>query len=118
MELMLTGDSISGTKAVEWGFANAAYPFDELEERVLEMAQRVAAVPRDIQQINKRAMHNQMDLMGIRSALLAGAELQELSSLSKTARSFGERVAEGGLTKTLSERDGKFGDYRTQQSDG
>ena len=117
MELMLTGDSISGTKAVEWGFANAAYPYDELEEKVLDMAQRVASVPRDIQQMNKRAVHKQMDLMGIRAALLAGAELQDLSSLSKTAQSFGEKVAQGGLTKTLSERDGKFGDYRTRESE-
>jgi len=113
MELMLTGDSIDGTKAVEWGFANAAYPLEELEGKVLEMALRVAAVPRDIQQFNKRSVHNQMDLMGIRSALLAGAELQELSSHTETARSFGKKVAEGGLTKTLSERDGKFGDGRT-----
>ena len=114
MELMLTGDSISGTKAVEWGFANAAYPFDELEEKVLEMAQRVASVPRDLQQMNKRAVHKQMDLMGIRSALLAGAEIQELSSLTKTSELFGKMVAEGGLKKTLTERDGKFGDYRTE----
>ena len=113
MELMLTGDSISGSRAVEWGLANAAYPLEELEERVLEMAVRVAAVPRDIQQFNKRAVHRQMDLMGIRSALLAGADMQELSSHSETAKSFGKKVAEGGLTKTLSERDGKFGDGRT-----
>ena len=38
MEMMLTGDSISGIEAVELGWANAAFPADELDERVLEVA--------------------------------------------------------------------------------
>ena len=38
MEMMLTGDSITGVEAVELGWANAAFPADELDERVLEVA--------------------------------------------------------------------------------
>ena len=45
MEMMLTGDSISGVEAVQLGWANAAYPADELDERVLEVAERIAMVP-------------------------------------------------------------------------
>jgi enoyl-CoA hydratase len=66
MELMLTGDSMSGIDAVECGFANRAFPRAELETSVLDIAERVAKVPSDIQQINKRAVHRQMDAMGIR----------------------------------------------------
>jgi enoyl-CoA hydratase len=44
MEVMLTGDSISGTEAVTKGFANRAFPLAELEARVLEMAQRYPTV--------------------------------------------------------------------------
>lgn len=115
MEMMLTGDSINGEKAVEWGFANAAYPYDILENKVLEMAKRVAAIPADLQQFNKRAVHNQMSSMGIREGLRAGAELQELSALTETGKSFGKKVAEKGVKATLTERDGKFGDYRTKK---
>ena len=38
MELLLTGDSISGAEAAECGLANHAFPADELEARVLEQS--------------------------------------------------------------------------------
>ncbi|MFD0851788.1 enoyl-CoA hydratase/isomerase family protein, partial [Actinomadura adrarensis] len=69
MELMLTGDSMSGIEAVEHGFANRAYPAGELEERVLEWGRRVAQIPADVLQINKRTVHRAMERMGIRDAL-------------------------------------------------
>ena len=57
-----------------------------------------------------------MELMGIRSALRAGTELQQLSMHTKSARNFFKMVAEEGLTKALSDRDSKHGDYRTDKS--
>ncbi len=54
MELMLTGDSMSGVE-VDFGFANRSFPADELEAQVLEVALRVAKIPPDLQQINKCA---------------------------------------------------------------
>ena len=68
--------------------------------------------PQDVQQINKRAVHRQMEMMGIRSALRAGTELQQLSMHTKSARDFFKMVAEEGLTNALSDRDTKYGDYR------
>ena len=69
MELMLTGNSMSGKEAVECGFANASFPKGELEESVLKVAINVAGVPHDVQQFNKRAIHRQMEIMGIRSGI-------------------------------------------------
>ncbi|MFL2829381.1 MAG: enoyl-CoA hydratase-related protein [Alphaproteobacteria bacterium] len=112
MELMLTGNSMSGHDAVECGFANLSFPEEKLEEEVLKIAENVARVPQDVQQINKRAVHRQMEMMGIRSALRAGTELQQLSMHTKSARNFFKMVAEEGLTKALSDRDNKYGDYR------
>lgn len=113
MEMMLTGDTISGIEAAASGFANRAVPADELEALVLEMASRVAMVPPDVQQINKRAVHRQMEAMGIRAGIRAGTELQAMSAMTELARAFYASVQQGGLTSALSERDGKFGDYRT-----
>ena len=112
MEMMLTGDAISGTDAVSWGFANRAFPLDELEDAVLAVAARIAQVPADIQQINKRAVHRQMELMGMRAAIRSGTELQALAFHTKSTREHFKELA-GGLTDALSQRDGKFGDYRT-----
>ena len=116
MELMLTGNSMSGVEAAECGFATSSFPGKELETEVLKIAHNVAKIPHDVQQINKRSVHRQMELMGIRSALRAGTELQQLSMHTKSARNFFKMVAEEGLTKALSDRDSKHGDYRTDKS--
>lgn len=112
MEMMLTGDSISGIDAVTSGFANRAFPETELEEQVLAVAERVANVPSDVQQINKRAVHRQMELMGMRAALRAGTEMQALATFTRSSREHVRELRED-LTGTLSKRDGAFGDYRT-----
>jgi enoyl-CoA hydratase len=60
MEQMLTGESMSGTQAVELGWANAAFPASQLDEATVGLATRIARIPSDIVQINKRLVHRQM----------------------------------------------------------
>lgn len=112
MELMLTGDHMSGTEAVACGFANRSYAETELDAQVLAMAERVAKTPSDLQQINKRAVHRQMDAMGIRAGIRAGTELQQLATFTETTRAHLDDLRRG-LTEALSKRDAEFGDYRT-----
>lgn len=116
MELMLTGDHMSGTEAVECGFANRAFPEAELEANVLALANRVAMTPSDLQQINKRAVHRQMDSMGIRAGIRAGTEMQQLATFTATTQAHLAELREG-LTQALSKRDAAFGDYRTSGED-
>ena len=113
MEMMLTGDSINGIEAVERGWANAAYPADQLEEKVLEVAGRIAMVPTELLQINKRLVHRQMEVMGLRTGIRAGTELCALGTHTKTMAKFVGAAREKGLTNALQERDAPFGDYRT-----
>lgn len=112
MELMLTGDHMDGREAVECGFANRAFAENELEENVLAMAQRVSMVPSDLQQINKRAVHRQMDAMGIRAGIRAGTEMQQLATFTQSTQAHLADMRKG-LTQALSKRDAAFGDYRT-----
>ena len=112
MEMMLTGDAISGIRAAEYGFANRAYPEASLEAEVLKIAEKIAKVPPDIEQMNKRAVHRQMELMGMRSAIRQGTEIQALAFHTQSTRAHFKELA-AGLTDALSKRDGKFGDYRT-----
>ena len=116
MEMMLTGDSISGIEAVEKGWANHAFPADELDEATLEMAKRIAQVPPELVQMNKRLVHHQMDIMGLRAGIRSGTELCALGTHTKAMAEFLQaRVEKGGLTGALQARDEKFGDYRTTQ---
>ena len=112
MELMLTGDHMSGAEAAESGFANRAYPLDQLEDEVLRIAERIALTPSDLQQFNKRAVHRQMDAMGIRAGIRAGTEMQTLACFSETTQAYMQEMRKG-LTSALSKRDEAFGDYRT-----
>ncbi len=116
MEMMLTGDHMSGIEAVECGFANRAFAEAELEENVLRIAERVAKTPSDLQQINKRAVHRQMDAMGIRAGIRAGTEMQQLATFTATTQAHLKEIREG-LTQALSKRDEAFGDYRTSNED-
>jgi enoyl-CoA hydratase len=117
MEMMLTGDSITGTEAVELGWANAAFAPDDLEAEVLAVAERVAKMPPDIVRLNKRIVHRGMEVMGLRTAIRVGTELCALGTHQKSLREFVQKTTEQGLTATLDERDGAFGDYRTRAQD-
>jgi enoyl-CoA hydratase len=114
MEMMLTGDSISGLQAADYGFANAALPRDTLEAHVLMMAERLMKIPPDIQQLNKRAVHRQMDIMGLRAGVRAGTELQAMGSMTASAQAHFQQLA-AGVSGALSQRDKAFGDYRTSE---
>jgi len=111
MEAMLTGDAISGIEAARTGFANRAFPSAELEHRALEIAERVAKIPTDLQQINKRSVHRAMEVMGIRAAIRAGTELQALGAATQSSRAYMKEFSQG-VKHALSVRDKAFGDYR------
>jgi enoyl-CoA hydratase len=94
MELILTGDPVSGVEAVSIGFANRSFPVDELEASVLAIAGRVAGVPSDLAQINKRSVHRAFDVWGARAAIRAGTELQALAGHTATAAEHREGLLE------------------------
>ncbi len=113
MELMLTGDTMTGAEAAAYGFANKSFPVEALDARVLEIATRVAKIPSDLQQINKRAVHRQMEAMGLRQGIRAGTEMQALAMWTDTTRTWLAQLREKGLNSALTNRDSSFGDGRT-----
>jgi enoyl-CoA hydratase/carnithine racemase len=93
MELMLTGDAMSGREAAEWGFATRSFPLDELEQRTLDFAERAAKVPVELQQLNKCSVHRAMEIMGARAAMRAGTEIQALAFTTEASRATCRRSA-------------------------
>ena len=74
---------------------------------MLEIAERIAKVPTDLQQMNKRAVHRQMELMGVRAAIRSGTEIQALAFHTESTRAHFKELA-AGLTEALSKRDGSL----------
>jgi enoyl-CoA hydratase len=114
MELMLTGDSVDGREAVRMGLANRCFENEELEGRVLDIAERIAKIPPDLQQLNKRSIHRAMEIMGMRAAIKAGTEIQALAFHQRSSREYLKEFAKG-VTQALSKRDAQFGDYRERK---
>jgi enoyl-CoA hydratase len=115
MEMMVTGDSISGVEAVRLGWANRAFPEADLDREVVAVAERIALLPPDIVALNKRTVHRAMDIMGLRQSIRSGTELCALGTKQPSFEAFLEGMRTKGLTKALQERDEPFGDYRTRE---
>ena len=76
MEALLTGDHMTGIDAVASGMANRAFSSDDLDDAVLEIAERIAKIPNDLLALNKRAAHRAMEAAGIRNGIRATADIQ------------------------------------------
>ena len=101
---------MNGHEAVDSGWANRCFPLEELETNVLQIAKRIAKIPTDILQFNKRSVHRAMEVMGMRTALRYGTDLQALSFHSKSSKDFMAQFTgeKGSAAKAFKKRDSKF----------
>jgi len=106
--LLLTGDSITGTKAAELGLALEAVEPGMLDEHVLELATRMSWIPRDLLVANKSVVNRGLDLMG-RTLLQNTAATQEvLARLVPGADTFWNTAKDKGVKQAIAERDARF----------
>jgi enoyl-CoA hydratase len=78
-ELMLTGDSIGAEEAHQLGMVSKIFPGSELEERTLEFARRIAAMPTMAALLIKESVNQTMDSMGFYNALQACFTIHQLN---------------------------------------
>ncbi len=110
-ELLYTGDSLTGLEAVEVGWANRAVPVEDLCEATEAFAERIANVDSPMLQMTKRQVNRVYEIMGIRTSMAVGADIQALSSVRPGGGEFGRISREKGLKAALDWRDGPFEDY-------
>ena len=113
-EMAYLGDAMTGVEAAHWGWANRAVPADKLAETTDWFARRLALVDREMLQYSKRSVNRAYEIMGFRTALSAGADVQALSSVRPMGGVFGAISRKHGLKEALAWRDGPFGDFRTK----
>jgi enoyl-CoA hydratase len=76
MELQIAGREFSGTEAAVAGIINQAFAAEELEEKVLEIAGRMAGTASAVLAVNKRAVHTAIEARGGRSVIRTLGDLQ------------------------------------------
>jgi enoyl-CoA hydratase len=108
--LLLTGDCLSGTEAVEWGLATESAPPDRLDERFEALLERIARVP-----INQLVMHkllcNQVAYaQGLHATQVLGTVFDGIARHSPEGYAFQGLAMEKGFKEAVRQRDEPFGD--------
>ena len=111
-EFAYTGDWFSGEDMAHYGWANYAVKKEDLDDFVVRFARRMGHIDNDLLNYNKRAVNRQLEIMGIRTGLMSGTDVEAMSKHRPAAPEFGRRVREEGLKAALEWRDGPFGDFR------
>jgi enoyl-CoA hydratase len=78
-ELMLTGDSIDIHEAHQLGMVSKVFKLDELPERTLELAQRIAKLPTMTALLIKESVNQTVDNMGFYNSLQACFTMHQLN---------------------------------------
>ena len=78
-ELMLTGDSVEVEEAHRLGMVSKIFPVDEVSERTVEFAQRIAQLPTMTALLIKESVNQTQDNMGFYNGLQACFTLHQLN---------------------------------------
>jgi enoyl-CoA hydratase len=109
--LLLTGDSLSGELAAEWGLATEAPLPAELDGRFEELLERVARLPINQLVMMKMLVNQSLYSQGLHQTQLLGTFFDGIARHTEEGHGFVRRAAEGGFKEAVKERDEPFGDY-------
>lgn len=118
-ELYYTGDSVTGAEAERIGMVNYSFPKEELEERTLALADRIANLSADHLAILKVNMNRFYENMGIYSSVRTSTDLDAAAQFTAQSYAWQDKMRESveagtGLKAALDWRDGPYRDYRAK----
>jgi enoyl-CoA hydratase len=108
--LLLTGDSIDGETAAEWGLASEAAPAAELDDRFEALLERVARLPINQLVMHKLAVNQALYAQGLQATQVMGVFFDGIARHTSEGFAFQRRAAEAGFKQAVRERDEPFGD--------
>jgi enoyl-CoA hydratase len=110
-QLLLTGDSISGTQAVEWGLATEAAAAELLDGRFDALCGRVARLPVNQLILHKLLVNQAVASQGLHATQALGTIFDGIARHTPEGHEFARRAATEGFKAAVRERDEPFGDY-------
>lgn len=110
-ELFFTGDSVDGVEAVRLGIANYAYEPEQVSEKTVEFADRVANQSADWLALLKEGANAFYENMGLESSVRSTTVLDALARGTRSGYEWRSRIEGDGLRAALAWRDGPYEDY-------
>jgi enoyl-CoA hydratase len=115
---MLTGDEITAERALELGLVLEIVPDEELADRAMALAQRIAQVPANQLEMITVALTSVADHMyDPASSRRLGTLFDGMARHSQEGADFVARSQEVGFREAVRERDRPFGDYGERPKD-
>ena len=108
--LLFTGDSLSGTEALEWGLAIEAPPPELLDERAEALAARIARMPVNQLMMMKLLVNQTLYSQGLHASQVLGTVFDGIARHTAEGYAFQQHAAEHGYREAVRERDEPFGD--------
>jgi enoyl-CoA hydratase len=109
--LLLTGDSLTGAEAAEWGLATESHPAGELDARFEDLVQRVARLPINQLVMMKLLVNQAAYAQGLHQTQLLGTFFDGITRHTAEGHAFVRRAAESGFKEAVRERDEPFGEF-------
>jgi len=108
--MQLTGNSISGKQAADWGWIARSFPAEKLEEEVMKEVRALASIAPDMLAVNKGSLNETDENLGFKSALNAGVRWHVMSMMKvrPSAGEFRRILNEQGVKAALKWRDDPF----------
>jgi enoyl-CoA hydratase len=108
--LLLTGDSIDGTTALEWGLASECASSSELDRVFEGLLERIAQVPVNQLVMHKLLVNQALYAQGLQATQALGTLMDGIARHTPEGFAFQRRAAEAGFKEAIRERDEPFGD--------
>jgi enoyl-CoA hydratase len=108
--LLFTGDSLSGTEALEWGLAIEAPAAEQLDERVELLVARIARMPLNQLQMMKLLVNESLHAQGLHAAQTLGTVFDGIARHTREGYAFQAQAAREGFRAAVRDRDQPFGD--------
>ncbi|HSV39333.1 MAG TPA: crotonase/enoyl-CoA hydratase family protein [Nocardioidaceae bacterium] len=103
--LLLTGETLTGAQALEWGLAIEAPPADELDARTELLLDKIAAMPLNQLMMVKLALNSALLSQGVANSTLVSTVFDGVSRHTTEGYSFAQRAMDAGWRQAVTERD-------------
>ena len=104
-QMMLTGDLIDGHTAYAWGLATAIAPLKKLEDTTLQLAMRMAGIPKNQLMMQKMVVNQAIDKMGLEQTQMLATLLDGVTRHSPEGMWFKQYAEKYGFAAAVEWRD-------------